>query len=871
MNCRHLTDLEQAFRRVSCGRASGPDLIPGELCHFQPAPLALACYSQLTKLVCHGQEPLDHKGGILTPIYKGKGSVSSCSSYRSILVSNSIGKVLHRAVRQHGAPLYEAFLQKQQVGGRRRIPVQLALHAVRAHSRSARERHVSFGVLFLDLTEAFYRILRELSMGGIPTDETIAHVMKRLQMPDHALHDLHALLQEPSALCQAGLSSTARNCIAAIHANTHFWMRGQQDLAATCMGTRPGDCFADVIFGYTWSIVLRKLEDYMVEQELIRPLPRRTSMPFFDKSDAHPPAEDPYVYIGPTWMDDLAMSLEGESPEALESKIGHATGHLIDLCKRHLMSPNLAKGKTELLLVFRGLRSRAFREKYYGSTSPGTFPILCEDCIQHIQIIKAYKHLGGWLHHRPDQRMEMAQKAAVAHAAFGRHRKILFANKHLAQHKRSELFNTLVLTKLLYGADTWTLDTKRDAARFHSAVLKLYKRLLGWSHDLNLTDDNIMVRLELPSPAELLSRARLRYLAVLASCGVDDIWSLLGQDTTWCRLIEADLQWMWQQLRRSSDLKDPKEHFPQWRLILTDHSRYWKRLVNRACYHAVLQRRRRQEICDLHQRIAVSTDLPQDNDADLPGPALDGPFGCITCGKTFRSRAGEGAHMFKVHGIHAWSRRLFNEPSCPACLKYFHTMAKTKAHLYYSATCRTRLLSHNMQCPPSAGTGSAEDREREHVHDFLLPPQQGHGPHLPCPRQREHIPIDDGLHLKLVDLIAEQTDLSDLPATLQAHADQHPISWTLWRSTILFFIETLAEEDAILFEYDITALSGALNRLASADSWPFLQNCADPRRGTSFRSIDECHAWCDHVLLDAAALQPCPKTVWSSQVHPSCF
>lgn len=164
-----------------------------------------------------------------------------------------------------------------------------------------------------------------------------------------------------------------------------------------------------------------------------------------------------------------------------------------------------------------------------------------------------------------------------------------------------------------------------------------------------------------------------------------------------------------------------------------------------------------------------------------------------------------------------------------------------------------------MQCPPSAGTGSAEDREREHVHDFLLPPQQGHGPHLPCPRQREHIPIDDGLHLKLVDLIAEQTDLSDLPATLQAHADQHPISWTLWRSTILFFIETLAEEDAILFEYDITALSGALNRLASEDFWPFLQNCANPRRGTSFRSIDECHAWCDHVLLDAAALQPVPR------------
>ena len=39
-----LTDLELSFRRVPCGRARGPDLIPGEVCHHQPAPLEMACY-----------------------------------------------------------------------------------------------------------------------------------------------------------------------------------------------------------------------------------------------------------------------------------------------------------------------------------------------------------------------------------------------------------------------------------------------------------------------------------------------------------------------------------------------------------------------------------------------------------------------------------------------------------------------------------------------------------------------------------------------------------------------------------------------------------------------------------------------------------
>ena len=72
-----------------------------------PAPLALACYTQLAKLICHGQEYIGHKGGHLTVAYKGKGSTSQSSSFRSLLVSSHIGKVLHRAVRQTSATLYE--------------------------------------------------------------------------------------------------------------------------------------------------------------------------------------------------------------------------------------------------------------------------------------------------------------------------------------------------------------------------------------------------------------------------------------------------------------------------------------------------------------------------------------------------------------------------------------------------------------------------------------------------------------------------------------------------------------------------------------------------------------------------------------------
>ena len=130
-----LVELETAFRRVANGKATGPDGIPSEACRYNAAAMAKATYTQLVKLLKHGQEHLGHKGGRLVKAWKGKGSQSSCAAYRSLLISCHPGKVLHRALRMHQSTLFEAFLQTQQIGGRRGVPVQLGLHLARSFQR----------------------------------------------------------------------------------------------------------------------------------------------------------------------------------------------------------------------------------------------------------------------------------------------------------------------------------------------------------------------------------------------------------------------------------------------------------------------------------------------------------------------------------------------------------------------------------------------------------------------------------------------------------------------------------------------------------------------------------------------------------------
>ena len=145
-----LLDLEGAFRRVNPNKATGPDKIHPAFCKAKPQLLARATFNQLLKLTVHGQEALAHKGGMLCPIWKSKGPKDECTAYRSILVSSFIGKSLHRSLRQRQCTLFEKFLQKEQLGGRPKVPCHFgsplgtSLHAS-SQTTGAQHCHAVFG------------------------------------------------------------------------------------------------------------------------------------------------------------------------------------------------------------------------------------------------------------------------------------------------------------------------------------------------------------------------------------------------------------------------------------------------------------------------------------------------------------------------------------------------------------------------------------------------------------------------------------------------------------------------------------------------------------------------------------------------------
>lgn len=583
-----LTDLEAAYRQVKSGKATGLDHIPGEICNTQPAQMAKFTYPLLLKILLHGQEPLEHKGGRLIPLWKGKLHQGLCEAYRSILISSHVGKCLHRTIRMQQASVYEAYLQHQQIGGQRKAPVVLGVHATRAYLRLQRDRNRPCALLFLDLTEAFYRVLRPLALEGICQDEVLASMAQRLNLSPHIIEDLHQHLREPCATMRAGMPPHLSRALRALHLDTFWKIGAQEDICRTTVGTRPGDAFADVVFGYLWSRVLDSFI-HAVEADDV-----------FDKfSDDYGPSlhnasvdTGPHdkTFLGPCWMDDLCVALSADCGERLLAKVHRVTGELLDQCLAHAMTPNLSAGKTELLLSLRGRGARQQRVQLFGPTAPRMLSIVGEYHTHHVRLVQQYTHLGGVLHHSGDLRSEIRRRLGVAHSASKQHRKLLFANQHFTLKRRVELFQSLVLSKLTYGTESWTFPDIKIKMHLHAAVIRLYRRLLCVPGDRHLPDDLILMLTGLPSPTELFRIQRLRYLGMLFGCRRLVDWGLLNADGAWVALIEDDLRWLHFQLIDATHLRPPAEHIQEWLDLAAYHPQYWKRLIRRGALHAIKQR-----------------------------------------------------------------------------------------------------------------------------------------------------------------------------------------------------------------------------------------------------------------------------------------
>ena len=136
-----------------------------------------------------------------------------------------------------------------------------------------------------------------------------------------------------------------------------------------------------------------------------------------------------------------------------------------------------------------------------------------------VNIVTQYLHLGGTTHFSGDLRKEIKRRIAISNQSFNKHRKLIYQNTDLAPVRRIEIFNSLILSRLLFGAEMWFIQDQKTKDYLHSAIMRLYKRLLRCPFGLpRFLMKKFCIETELPAPSHSVATEEIE-LSQFAYCG----------------------------------------------------------------------------------------------------------------------------------------------------------------------------------------------------------------------------------------------------------------------------------------------------------------------------------------------------------------
>ena len=721
-------DVEESFRLNKTGRASFFDGIPTDICHLFPQILAKVFYGLALKQTLQIAEPMTFKGGVLVHAYKGKGPSTSCSSYRSLMVSSVMSKSLHRILRGTCMKTFQSSSLPLQIGGLPGKAVSQGAHCLLAFASSCRRKNASLGILFIDIRQAFYRLVRQHIVHEEDFDTATQRIFKTLDLPSEAFQDFAQELADTPAVAEAGMPRFVEKHVAECLNSTWFKLKDGDKISVTRKGSRPGDNMADILFTYAFKRIMKRILD-VIEQEGI-------SMTFTGCGEARPFIHNLEVQyhttfrtLGPVWADDLAILIESHDAQTLLPKIRVIARTVIDMLAIYGMQVNYS-GKSELVLDIRGKGAHAVKRELFRHKPPCVDVETKNQGTVFLHVVAKYRHLGTVFAAKGSMVPEIRQRIGQARGEFQKYRKQLYTNSSLPVRTRVELFKSMVLSGLSFNVAVWPALTKQEHQCFCGGLHGLYSSLAFaiWGEVVyEWREEQAMAKLQVMDGVTLMSIARLRHLYQLMSQGDEYIWAFIHQDEQWLGLIAHDLLWLQRQCPKSAPAMDPRDDWQPWEAILTDKG-CWKRLLRRAERHSILQVRKKVEWYSWHKQIlSLLRDYGLWN--DTRSTQNDTMHGCLRCQLRFATKAAWSVHCFKLHGRVTRARAVAEGETCVVCHKIYATHDRLINHLRYSQRCFREMRRRFLFTTPQPARNSTVELKQRHI--VLRPTVPVQGPAVP--------------------------------------------------------------------------------------------------------------------------------------------
>ena len=317
-------------------------------------------------------------------------------------------------------------------------------------------------------------------------------------------------------------------------------------------------------------------------------------------------------------------------------------------------------------------------------------------------MVAHYKHVGTEVAANTSEVADVKARLTKARAAFFALAKKVFSQYIIPENVRLMLFQSLILSILLYGAETWVLTDALESSLnvFYMRCLRRIMRaprapVEGYERE---TDEQVRARAGVSTIEALIQQRRLAYAGSLVRNPLPALGALLqdlaGAKNSWPDFVLQDLRAV--HAAMPADLRaalgDPATEAQQWQSFIREAP---------AAYRSACRRLR--TVVSRHTTVPVVC-------ANLLklAPAEVAMYTCLQCpaeaARVFTSNKALRTHAMRVHGARklACSYIAGDSSRCPACAKVFPTHKRALDHLEYRAKrCYQKMIEGELeQLPP---------------------------------------------------------------------------------------------------------------------------------------------------------------------------
>ena len=641
----------------------------------------------MTKVQTQAREPLSWKGGLLVPLFKGKGSPKEAASYRSIFISDVCGKIHHSHVRKALVDTWNVHDDLIQQGGRKGYSTDIAHHLLHGYFAWARSQTVSCAMLFVDA--AFYTVVRSMLSDQPLHDDLLCHAMQVLGIRPHDWHEILRCIRPDNAT--SGMDDHAHRMMIDMFSGTHFQMKGVANPVATFRGTRPGDPVADVLFNMVFRLIVLDARTkfqgshnmpFLGSPEICRNLAQVADMP-------------PSGFTEVTFVDDIAYALHAPCAEQVVTALQTVASCLHDAATSRGMQLNYAAGKTEAMIFCAGPGSRAVKKQLWHDYA-GSLPIVTEHGTQTLRLVHSYKHLGSFLQCQAVVHKDATYRVAQARKAFGQLARPFYSKRNVGLATKTSVFSMLVVSRLLYNVHVWAWVTDADVSKWSNgireAIGRLVRPLLHQIPAFHFTVAELCGLASLPGPSDLLHANRLRYLTRAIAAAPELLWRTLfanTADTAWMALLQSSFVWFIKHYPGHFTLPVDDVHACLQYVAVDERwiGRVKQALASAVRYHRAAARGHLWSLKverDL-QKFASSQLLPRDS--------CVAAWSCLQCSVTFDTKRVLAVHSRHMHGYQQILKYFVLSDECYACGKKFFQRCRALTHVRQSARCRDAYLA----------------------------------------------------------------------------------------------------------------------------------------------------------------------------------